>query len=87
MMGKIISHFKVSNWFIIEKRFLKKLSVCLSIFLAFCFFFLGFRKQEKAELVLTNGKVFTVSENNPWVEAVAVRDGRIIALGSDEEIQ
>lgn len=66
---------------------MKKLAICLSILSAFCFLFLGFQKQETAEFVLTNGKVYTVSESNPWVEAVAVEEEKIIALGSDEEIQ
>ena len=40
-----------------------------------------------ADLVLTNGKVVTVDAAQPEAEAVAVRDGRILALGSTAEMQ
>jgi predicted amidohydrolase YtcJ len=40
-----------------------------------------------ADLVLFNGKVFTVEKAMPWAEAVAVRDGKIIAVGVDSEIK
>jgi predicted amidohydrolase YtcJ len=43
--------------------------------------------QEKADLVVTNGKIFTISEENPEVQAVAVKDGKIIALGTTKKIK
>ena len=39
-----------------------------------------------ADLVLTNGKIITVDETLPEAAALAVRDGRISAVGSVEEI-
>lgn len=36
----------------------------------------------RADLLLLNGRVFTSDEANPWAEAVAVRDGRILAVGT-----
>jgi len=39
-----------------------------------------------AELILMNAHVFTVDDTRPWAEAVAIRDGRIIAVGNDDEI-
>lgn len=39
-----------------------------------------------ADQVYINGIVYTVDETNPRVEAVAVRDGMIVAVGSSEEI-
>lgn len=38
-----------------------------------------------ADLVLLNGRIYTVQEDQPWVEAVAVADGRYQFLGSAEE--
>jgi hypothetical protein len=32
---------------------------------------------EKADFVLTNGKVYTVNEKQPWAEAVAVKGNKI----------
>lgn len=43
-------------------------------------------KKESADLIITNGKIYTVDEANPIVEAVAVKDGKILALGSSSEI-
>ena len=42
---------------------------------------------ETADLVLHNGKVVTVDDAVPDGEAVAVRAGRIVAVGSDREIE
>ncbi len=42
---------------------------------------------EPADLVLQGGKVVTVDDAVPDGEAVAVRAGRIVAVGSDEEIE
>ncbi len=39
-----------------------------------------------ADLLLTNARVFTVDLARPWAEAVAARDGRIIAVGSTADI-
>ena len=39
-----------------------------------------------AELILTNGRIYTVDAARPWVEALAVRGGRIAAAGSNAEI-
>lgn len=39
-----------------------------------------------AELVIVHGHVWTVDPENPRAEAVAVRDGRIVAVGSEREI-
>lgn len=40
-----------------------------------------------ADLVLFNGKIFTVDANQPWAQAVAIRDGRFVAVGSDDEVK
>ena len=41
---------------------------------------------EAADLVLRGGKIVTVDDANPEVQALAARDGRIIAMGSDAEM-
>lgn len=42
--------------------------------------------EEAAELVLTNGKIVTVDEGGTQVEALAASGGRILALGSTDEV-
>ena len=41
-------------------------------------------KSESADLVLSNGKVYTMEEDQPWAEAVAIRGDRIIAVLSND---
>jgi predicted amidohydrolase YtcJ len=39
-----------------------------------------------ADLVVLRGKIWTGDENRPAAEALAVRDGRIVAIGGNDEI-
>ncbi len=40
-----------------------------------------------AETVYTNGKIYTMDEEQPWVEAVAIKDGKFIRVGSAEKVK
>jgi predicted amidohydrolase YtcJ len=40
----------------------------------------------KADLVIINGKVFTVDEKNPYAQAIAVQGEKIIAVGTSSQI-
>jgi len=39
------------------------------------------RRLESADLVLTGAKIFTSNQQQPWAEAVAIKDGRFIYVG------
>jgi len=54
----------------------------LGLFLVSC----NSKKAESADLVFTNGIVYTVDEANPTSEAVAVKNGLILAVGTTAEI-
>ncbi|MYF50797.1 MAG: amidohydrolase [Gammaproteobacteria bacterium] len=41
---------------------------------------------QPADLILSAGQVYTLDESRPWAEAVAIRGGRIAAVGTDEEV-
>lgn len=41
---------------------------------------------EKADLILTNARIYTCDPGNEWVEAIAVADGKIVALGSANSV-
>jgi predicted amidohydrolase YtcJ len=43
-------------------------------------------QKQEADLILTNGIVYTVDDNFSIVEAIAIRDHEILALGSSREI-
>ena len=40
-----------------------------------------------ADAVYTGGRVYTVSPSDPWASAFAVREGRFVAVGGDDEIE
>jgi len=40
----------------------------------------------EVDLVLTNGKIYTVEGQRKWVEAVAIEDGRYVAMGDSKEM-
>ncbi len=39
-----------------------------------------------ADTIFINGGIYTVDAKRSWAQAAAVRDGRIVAVGSNEEI-
>jgi predicted amidohydrolase YtcJ len=47
----------------------------------------GCVKKQPADLVLTNGKIYTLEETGPTAEALAVTGDRIIAVGTAKEIK
>src|SRR5580704_224219 len=42
---------------------------------------------QPADLVLRNGKIVTLEASAPQVQALAARGGKIVALGTDQQIQ
>lgn len=42
---------------------------------------------EAADLILVNGRLYTLDEQKPWAEALAARGDRIVAVGSNSAIQ
>jgi predicted amidohydrolase YtcJ len=47
---------------------------------------LGNRDQPTADWVLTGGKIFTVDDDRPWAEAIAIKDGTFLYVGDDAGI-
>jgi predicted amidohydrolase YtcJ len=56
-------------------------------FWLFCFLAACAPPGEPAEVVFVNGRFLTLDEATPEAEAVAVRDGRILAVGTREDIE
>jgi predicted amidohydrolase YtcJ len=48
--------------------------------------FSTFGQQSSPDLILLNGKVFTSNASHPYVEAIAIRGERILAVGTSKEI-
>lgn len=34
------------------------------------------------DMILTNGRIYTVEDKQPWADAVAIKDGKIVSVGS-----
>lgn len=43
--------------------------------------------KETADTIYINGKIYTVNEAQPWVEAVAVKEGKFIKVGTTAEVE
>ncbi len=58
------------------------------LFLLLSFIGLSCMVQEKgADIVFTNGRIWTANQEKPWAEAVAVRGDRIIAVGTNADLK
>jgi len=66
-----------------------KLWACMALCLTFALVHWGCAGKAlvEADLVLMNGKIWTVNQNMPLVEAVAAWNGQILAVGSVREIK
>ena len=42
--------------------------------------------QQPADTILLHGRIYTVDSNRPWAEALAIRDGKLLAVGTDQEV-
>ncbi len=42
---------------------------------------------EPADIIVMHGRVYTENSKQPWAQAVAIRNGKIVAVGDDEEIE
>ena len=43
--------------------------------------------KETADTIYINGKIYTVNEAQPWAEAVAIKDGKFIKVGSTNVVE
>jgi hypothetical protein len=60
---------------------MRTIIIFLSVFLFSC------QQKEAADLLLLNGNVFTVDEKMPKAQALAIRDGFIQQVGTNEEME
>jgi predicted amidohydrolase YtcJ len=86
-MNRIVSnsHFKFSSDIIMPKRIFKDLLFLMMI----TFFFNGCGKipmEHKADLVLRNGTIATFEDSLPIAQALAIKDGKIIFVGSNQDV-
>ncbi len=67
-----------------------RLRSLVSVLVAFAIVFLpqafGNQQPQPASLIFHNGVIYTVDANNSITQAVAIRDGKFIAVGSNKEV-
>ena len=56
-------------------------------FLCFIGMFFSCSDKQYADMVIINAEVYTVEEDFPFYEALAIKDGLVLKLGSNEEIK
>lgn len=62
-------------------KFFDRLLIFLIVFISFqC------SQQQKADLIILNADIYTMDTLVPSAKAMAIKDGKILALGTDEEI-
>lgn len=62
---------------------MKKIILTLGVFALFT----ACKQQEKADFIVINANAYTVNNNFDKAESFAVRDGKFIAIGTNDEIQ
>ena len=60
-------------------------AIKIIVFAVFCLFLASCSK--KPEVIYINGKIYTLDKNNTVVEAIAVNEGKVLALGKSSELQ
>lgn len=56
------------------------LSLCIGLFSC------NQEQVESADLILTNAKIYTVDAEQSWATAVAIKDGKLLAVGAAEDV-
>jgi len=71
----------------------KNLSACFVSFflllLAACFISrnaLAQPAEPPADTIVINGRIYTVNSRQPWAEALAIKDGKLVAVGDQKQI-
>jgi predicted amidohydrolase YtcJ len=55
------------------------------LLLLLCLYVTYSHAEDLADSVYINGQIYTVDETQPWAEAVAIKDGKFIAVGSNND--
>jgi hypothetical protein len=70
----------LTKWKLVQQSVL-----CLMV-VSFSWTFSAETKSPAADVILIHGRIYTVNPQKPWAEALAIRDGKILAVGKEDEI-
>ena len=57
------------------------------LFISILSSFYSCSSRETADIIYTNGKIYTVNTTQPWAEAVAIKDGKFLKVGSTTDVE
>ena len=63
-----------------------QLLLCCTLLIANCQFITGCSSKKQADTIFHHGVVYTVDEKFSVAEAVVIKDGKIVAVGSNDEV-
>ncbi len=66
---------------------MKRTALCLTLMTALGIACARQPAGEVADTVYTNGRIYTVNEAQPWVEAMAIKDGSFLVVGSNADVE
>ena len=91
MIGKTISHYKtiekLGEGTLKGKLAMNRILICFFIALSLLMTGCSGDSPVKADLILTNGKIWTVDQTRPRAQAIAIWQGKILAVGTTAEIR
>jgi len=91
MIGKTISHYKIieklGEGTLKGKLAMNRILICFFIALSLLMTGCSGDSPVKADLILTNGKIWTVDQTRPRAQAIAIWQGKILAVGTTAEIR
>lgn len=61
-------------------------NVLITFFLIVWVYSFGDQQAETVDVIYINGRIYTVNEAQPWAEAVAIKDGKFIKVGSNNDV-
>ena len=68
-----------------KPELVQRLVLCVVV-TSFCWIASGETKSPPADAILIHARIYTVNAGQPWAEALAIRDGKILAVGKDDDI-
>jgi len=91
MIGKTISHYKIieklGEGTLKGKLAMNRILICFFIALSLLMTGCSGDSPVKADLILTNGKIWTVDQTRPRAQAIAIWQGKILAVGTTAGIR
>ena len=86
-LNQPIKSIHLKPTFVYEKRSIINYLPAVFIFFLSCNSASKNSSTETAELVINNAKIYTVNKNQPDAEALAVKDGKIVFIGSNSDVK